>query len=77
VLAAAPGGMSQWAWPRIAAVYVIVVTPGIIAFAFAQRLFFRGLMEACLRRSASLDNTSLHRSLRLSAILPHGLLEPL
>jgi hypothetical protein len=25
--------MGQWAWPRIAAVYVIVVTLGIIAFA--------------------------------------------
>ena len=46
VLAAAQGGMRQWAWPRIAAVYVIVVTPGIIAF--AQRLFFKGLM-ACSR----------------------------
>ena len=45
VLAAAQGGMGQWAWPRIAAVYVIVVAPGIIAFTFAQRLFFKGLME--------------------------------
>jgi hypothetical protein len=40
VLAAAQSGMGQWAWPRIAAVDVIVVTRGIIAFAFAQRLFF-------------------------------------
>jgi hypothetical protein len=24
---------------------VIVVTPGIVAFTFAQRLFFKGLME--------------------------------
>ncbi|MDF2974301.1 MAG: binding-protein-dependent transport system inner rane component [Microvirga sp.] len=39
----------QWAWPRIAAVYVIVVTPGILAFAFAQRLFFKGLMEGVLK----------------------------
>ena len=48
VLAAAQGGMRQWAWPRIAAVYVIVVTPGIIAFAFARRLFFRphGVLKA-------------------------------
>ena len=45
VLAAAQGGMGQWAWPRIAAVYVVVVAPGIIAFTFAQRLFFKGLME--------------------------------
>ena len=49
VLAAAQGGMGQWAWPRIAAVYVIVVLPGIIAFAFAQKLFFKGLMEGALK----------------------------
>ena len=49
VLAAAQGGTGQWAWPRIAAVYVIVVTPGIIAFAFAQRLFSKGLMEGVLK----------------------------
>jgi len=39
--------MGQWAWPPIAAVYVIVVTPGIIAF--AQRLFFEGPMEGVLK----------------------------
>jgi ABC-type glycerol-3-phosphate transport system permease component len=39
--------MGQLAWPRVAAIYPIVVTPGILAFAFAQRLFFKGLMEAC------------------------------
>lgn len=45
VLAGAQGGLGQWAWPRLAAVYVIVVTPGILAFTFAQRLFFKGLAE--------------------------------
>jgi ABC-type glycerol-3-phosphate transport system permease component len=49
VLAAAAGGRGQWAWPRIAAVYVIVVIPGLIAFVMAQRLFFKGLMEGALR----------------------------
>ena len=49
VLAAAQGGMGQWAWPRIAAVYVIVVTPGLIAFAFAQKLFFKGLAEGVVK----------------------------
>ena len=49
VLAAAHGGMGQWAWPRIAAVYVIAITPGIVAFGFAQRLFFQGLMEGALK----------------------------
>ena len=45
VLASAQGGLGQWSWPALAAVYVIVVTPGILAFAFAQKLFFKGLME--------------------------------
>ncbi len=49
VLAAAQGGMGQWAWPRIAAVYVIVVTPGLIAFTFAQKLFFKGLTEGVVK----------------------------
>lgn len=45
VLAAAQGGQGHWAWPNLAAVYIIVLTPGIIAFAFAQKLFFKGLAE--------------------------------
>jgi ABC-type glycerol-3-phosphate transport system permease component len=49
VLAAAQGGQGQWAWPNLAAVYVIVVTPGILAFAFAQKLFFKGLTEGALK----------------------------
>jgi len=49
VLAGAQGGLGQWAWPRLAAVYVIVVTPGIIAFTFAQRLFFKGLAEGVVK----------------------------
>lgn len=49
VLAGAQGGLGQWAWPRLAAVYVIVVTPGILAFTFAQRLFFKGLAEGVVK----------------------------
>ena len=49
VLAAAQAGQGQWAWPNLAAVYVIVVTPGIIAFTLAQRLFFKGLLEGALK----------------------------
>ena len=49
VLAAAQGGQGQWAWPNLAAVYVIVVTPGILAFTFAQKLFFKGLLEGALK----------------------------
>jgi ABC-type glycerol-3-phosphate transport system permease component len=49
VLAAAQGGFGQWTWPNLAAVYVIVVTPGVIAFTFAQKLFFKGLMEGVVK----------------------------
>lgn len=49
VLAGAQGGLGQWTWPALAAVYVIVVTPGILAFAFAQKLFFKGLMEGMVK----------------------------
>jgi ABC-type glycerol-3-phosphate transport system permease component len=45
VLAGAQGGLGQWSWPALAAVYVLVVTPGLVAFTFAQKLFFKGLME--------------------------------
>lgn len=49
VLAAAQGGLGQWSWPNLAAVYVLVVTPGILAFTFAQKLFFKGLMEGVVK----------------------------
>ena len=49
VLAAAFAGMGQWAWPRIAAVYIIVITPGIVAFALSQRWFMKGLTEGALK----------------------------
>jgi ABC-type glycerol-3-phosphate transport system permease component len=49
VLASASGGMGQWAWPRIAAVYIMVITPGIIIFALLQRLYFKGLTEGAIK----------------------------
>jgi ABC-type glycerol-3-phosphate transport system permease component len=49
VLASAFGGMGGWAWPRIAAVYIMVITPGIIAFAIAQRWYMKGLLEGALK----------------------------
>ncbi len=45
VLAAAQGGVGQWAWPNLAAVFVIEAAPGILAFAFVQGSFFKGLIE--------------------------------
>lgn len=49
VLASASGGMGQWAWPRIAAVYVMAVAPALVAFAVAQRWYMRGLQEGALK----------------------------
>ncbi len=49
VLAGAFGGMGSWAWPRIAAVYIMVIAPGIIAFAVAQRWYMKGLLEGALK----------------------------
>lgn len=49
VLATVEGGLGQWSWPNIAAVYVIVVAPAIIAFCCAQKLFFKGLNEGALK----------------------------
>ena len=58
--------MGQWAWPRIAAVYMIVVTPGIVAFAFAQRLFLKGLMEGVLKASKSRPRARAARTTSLA-----------
>jgi ABC-type glycerol-3-phosphate transport system permease component len=49
VLAGAQGGLGQWSWPALAAVYVLVVTPGLVAFTLAQKLFFKGLMEGVVK----------------------------
>lgn len=49
VLANAFGGFGQWAWPRLAALYIMVITPGIIIFAFAQRWYIKGLQEGALK----------------------------
>ena len=49
VLAHATGGMGQWAWPRIAAVYVIAILPAFIVFAFTQRRYIEGLQEGALK----------------------------
>ncbi len=49
VLASAHGGLGAWAWPRIGAVYMIAITPGIIVFAFLQKLYYKGLTEGALK----------------------------
>ena len=49
VMAAANAGFGQWVWPKIAALYVIGILPGLIAFAFVQRWYMRGLQEGALK----------------------------
>lgn len=49
VLASVAGGFGQWEWPRLAAVYVMAITPGIVAFAIVQRWYMKGLLEGALK----------------------------
>ena len=49
VLVTTFGGFGEWAFPRIAAVYIMAITPGILAFAIAQRWYLKGLMEGALK----------------------------
>jgi len=49
VLATTFGGFGEWAWPRISAVYIMAITPGIVAFALAQRWYMKGLLEGALK----------------------------
>ena len=49
VLASASGGQGAWAWPRIAAVYVIAIAPALIIFSLTQRWYMQGLQEGALK----------------------------
>ena len=49
VIAGAFGGMGQWQWPNIAAVYIVGILPGLLIFAFTQRWYMRGLQEGALK----------------------------
>jgi ABC-type maltose transport system permease subunit len=49
VLASGWGGMSAWAWPHVAAIYVMAIAPGLIVFGVAQRWYMRGLQEGALK----------------------------
>jgi ABC-type glycerol-3-phosphate transport system permease component len=49
VLATVTGGFGEWAWPRIAAVYVMAILPGIFGFAIAQQWYMKGLSEGALK----------------------------
>lgn len=49
VLASASGGVGAWAWPRLAAIYIMAIAPGLIFFAFTQRWYMKGLQEGALK----------------------------
>lgn len=49
VLAGVAGGFGQWAWPRLAAIYILAITPGIVGFSVAQRWYMKGLQEGALK----------------------------
>lgn len=49
VLVTTFGGFGEWAFPRVAAMYIMAITPGILTFAFAQRWYMKGLMEGALK----------------------------
>lgn len=49
VLANASGGQGAWAMPRLASVYIMAITPGLLFFAVAQRWYMKGLQEGALK----------------------------
>jgi ABC-type glycerol-3-phosphate transport system permease component len=49
VLVTSFGGFGEWAFPRVAAMYIMAITPGIITFAIAQRWYMKGLQEGALK----------------------------
>lgn len=45
----ASGGLGAWLWPRLAALYILAVLPGLIGFGLAQRWYMKGLQEGALK----------------------------
>ena len=49
VIANATGGMGAWKWPNVAAVYVMAVVPGLVAFGISRRWYMKGLQEGAMK----------------------------
>lgn len=49
VIANATGGMGAWKWPNVAAVYIMAVIPGLVAFGISQRWYMKGLQEGAMK----------------------------
>jgi len=48
-IAQAGGGLGAWFWPRLSALYILAITPGLIVFALTQRWYMKGLQEGALK----------------------------
>jgi len=48
-IANAGGGLGAWFWPRLAALYILAIAPGLIVFGIAQRWYMKGLQEGALK----------------------------
>jgi ABC-type glycerol-3-phosphate transport system permease component len=49
VIASANAGFGQWLWPTMAAMFVVAVLPGLIAFIIVNRWYMRGLQDGALK----------------------------
>lgn len=49
VLATTFGGFGEWAYPRVAAIYIMAILPGLLAFIIFQRWYMKGLTEGALK----------------------------
>jgi ABC-type glycerol-3-phosphate transport system permease component len=49
-MAEATAGTGVWEWPRIAAVYSVMIIPPIILFITLQKWFMKGITEGALRQ---------------------------
>lgn len=43
------GGVGGLLWPRIAALYIMAILPGLVVFAIAQRWYTKGLQEGAIK----------------------------
>jgi ABC-type glycerol-3-phosphate transport system permease component len=49
VIVNATGGPGAWGWPSIAAVYIMAIIPGLLAFGVSQRWYMKGLQEGAMK----------------------------
>lgn len=43
------GGNGAWHWPKIAALYILAIMPGLILFSLTQKYYMKGLQEGALK----------------------------